>query len=56
MISPEFMAFILVPNRRHPYGTGRGGGYLEWGQKEGFEIRMEVERATADTIRRMMSE
>lgn len=53
MSNAEFMASILVPSRRHPYGDGWGPGRLEWPQKEGFSIRHEVEWATAEVIRRV---
>lgn len=48
--SSEFMACLLVPSRRHPYGSGWGPGFLVWPQKEGFAIRAEAERVTAEAI------
>lgn len=50
------MAWTTVPARSHPHGTGWGGGDLEWPQREGYEIRLEVERATADAILRVGGE
>lgn len=52
----EFMASMLVPDRRHPYGTGWGPGFLEWAQKEGFAIRAEAERTTAAAIEELMED
>lgn len=44
------LAFLMVPRRSHPHGSGWGGGYLEWPQREGYEIRSWVESATATAI------
>jgi len=45
-----------MPRRMHPHGTGWGGGYLEWWQKEAFEIRREAEIATAEVIMDVINE
>lgn len=50
------VARLIMPRRMHPYGTGWGGGNLEWVQKEAFEIRYEAEVATADAIMDVLSE
>jgi len=58
-ITPEQaneMAEKLIPKRRHPYGTGWGSGYLQWPQKEGFQIRYEAEQTTKQTILKISNE